>query len=114
MLSGSEWSTPSYNTYLPGFLVLRFWGHTSLWLESVWVLVWGQPEYSAAGQSIFSKNVMDPDKSDDKDAPWGCREPRVAFFILKKILYQAYTRGRGTENRVINQTAVLLTYRVSI
>ena len=82
MLSGSKWSALSYHTYLPGFLVLGVW---------------------AAGQSIFSKNVTDPDKSDDKDATWGCREPRVAFFILKKFLYQTYTRGRGT-NRVINHS----------
>ena len=107
MLGGSEWSALSYHTYLPGFLVLRVWGHTSLWSESVWILVWGQPDCSAAGQSIFSKNVTDPHKSDDKDATWGCREPQVAFFILKRFLYQTYTRGRGTvlgTNRVINHS----------
>lgn len=75
---------PELPHYSSGFLVLQVLGHGSVWGGSIWILVWGQQECPAAGQSFFSKNMTDPDQSDDDDARRGCDNLQVPFFPLKK------------------------------
>lgn len=55
----------------------------SVWAGAAWILVWGQQECPAAGQSFFSKNVTDSDKRDGDEAPCGCRDLQLPFFSFQ-------------------------------